>query len=117
MIRICKHPVIYEETDRWGQLTGYYHVEDIQGEIEIPLWHELQLFQEGALLLPSRGTRIWELNLRIKIIDDNTADYIRTYAVFGEETLFEWTPAHDKKVKELEAKVYEMNLKKSKEPI
>lgn len=45
---------------------------------------------------------IWQFNLRVSQSEDlSEALYIRSYAVFGEKTLHEWTPEHDQKVLKL----------------
>lgn len=46
------------------------------------------------------GSQLWQFKLRTSDID-NDSDYIRSYGIFGEKTLQEWTPEHDVKVAEL----------------
>jgi hypothetical protein len=139
MKRICKLPSIQEYADRWGAPTGQYYVNDVQGEIDEEMWGEVKLFEgyytspetakevemvkemvsTGVInkknfpimerLLSRAGGQIWQMNLRYKVLDDATSEYVRTYAVFGEVTLREWTEEHDKKVLELQKKVDRKN--------
>ena len=59
------------------------------------------------------GSQIWQFNLRTKTISEEESEYIRSYAIFGEVTLHEWTSEHDEKVKFLNEQVKQMNGIKS----
>lgn len=143
MIRVCKTPSIKEYEDRWGQPTGQFYVEDIQGDISLQMWEDIRLYesyyetQEGKqemdeankmlaagstvsqidmplmkkLLDKAGGHMMWQFNMRTKILDDDTADYVRSYALFGEKTLSAWSPSHNERVKKLQEEVDRMNSK------
>lgn len=127
MIRIAKMPYLTEDTDRWGWGLGTYSVVDVQGYMEDQMWNRVQEFEGYYLsvedktkaslhgigidsiseMLPymkkvlayTNNSLIWEFNLFVsQLKDPSEAKYLRSYAVFGEKTLHEWTPEHDVKV-------------------
>lgn len=66
MIKICKLPYIYEDTDRWGRPLGTFSVMDVQGEIDEQRWAKIQEY-EGYYL--SEGAKEDEAIMK-KHIDD-----------------------------------------------
>lgn len=59
---------------------------------------------------------IWQFNLLTQESGDESK-YIRSYAIFNEKTLHEWTPEHDEKVKYLKEQAAVMSKETKKEPV
>lgn len=58
------------------------------------------------------NSQLWQFNLRVSQTPyRDVAFYIRSYAIFGEKTHYEWTPEHDEKVKLLKEQAANMNNK------
>jgi hypothetical protein len=121
MVKICKKPFIYEQTDRWGVPLGIFSVMFVKGYVDLAFWKELKEFEDYTsakelnaflqsesngvtyqavaedaksfpimkrLLKRAKG-QIWEFDLLVKPGNAETAQYLRTFAVFGQNAIVE----------------------------
>lgn len=141
MVRVCKEPRIVEHEDRWGMGQGTYQVLNVQGWLDADAWAAVQAYEgylesdegrmlarmemEGLGLEPveaplmqdliarAGGRLVWELDLcLLRDPSPRGHGWVRTFALFGERTLREWTPEHDAMVARLQAECDRMNGEK-----
>jgi hypothetical protein len=139
MIKIGKKPHIAQHEDKWGQPLGTYYVNTTAGYVDEEFWKDLQLYEnysktpEGEAekeygvkqlkdgvdpqeldlpimrrLIGRANALLWQFNMQLTDKDD-CEDWIRSYALWDEPTLHEWTDKDDEEVKKLQAKCDELN--------
>jgi hypothetical protein len=120
----------YIDEYRWNKIQafeGYYLSEGAKEDEAIMKKHidnalvlgTQEAFKVGSLpTLPNMEkafgdckSMIYQFNLRLDSKNEDVSEYVRSFATFGEKTLYAWTPEHDEKVKFFQTKVAEMNKK------